>query len=256
MASASSTWPELIANRKAKASEVESKFDWIQGNIYSHYGGNHTDSVYNIGTVAARFSGVYTRSLNPTTTAAGIALGKTTADANTCFDMSAFQKAMYLPILTTTERTALTPQEGFVIYNSTNTRMERYEGGQWLAMNNPIGLITKVKSQNTTTALTVSGSGRVISIWTSSNRTAGGQTISASIIIDGTTYTVSPLLGIDEGGNCLLELNPTSTSMKFETSTTGTPICDGGLNFKTSFQLNISGSTSESHTTYVLYEKN
>lgn len=52
-------WPDLVAGRKARASEVEAKFDWIEGTLYSHAGGVQTDNSYDIGTAVARFRNGY-----------------------------------------------------------------------------------------------------------------------------------------------------------------------------------------------------
>lgn len=260
MATAASTWPSLLAGRKAKASEVESKFDWLQTNLYPHNGGNLTDSAYDIGTAVARWSSIYTRSLNGTTTAAGVAIGKTTADANTCLDLSAMQKAMYLPILTTTERNALTPQAGFIIFNSTNSRMERYEGGQWLAMNNPIGMVAKV-SVNATTAysslLSVAGTGRLVSLHFKANSAGNVNSASATLILDGVTYSIASAVPINANNNSrLVKTEATSTTLSFDAPTTGTwtqyiPL---DINFKSTLDISVNAYSANTLTAYAIYE--
>lgn len=43
------TWPSLVEGKKAKASEVESKFDWLEGTQYPMINGQLTTGVYDIG---------------------------------------------------------------------------------------------------------------------------------------------------------------------------------------------------------------
>lgn len=253
-------WPDLVAGKKAKASEVEAKFDWLEGSLFPHNSGNATNNAYDIGTSTYNFrtgyfgTSVYTPALNPTTTASGVAIGKDTANANTCLDLSAMPKAFYMPLLTTTQRDALTPAEGMLIYNTTNTRAERYEGGQWLAMNNPIGFKEKVynasiNSNTYTDLLNVTGSGRLISaIW---NSTSGGtgSTQTVSLIIDGTTYGISFLntttvmyVGLDNIG----------TANEF-TYTISPHIID--ISFKNSLQIQTRNSGNGTpHAAGVTYE--
>jgi hypothetical protein len=59
---AGTTWPALVAGRKAKASEVELKFDWIEGSIAPMLGGSMTDGVYDLGTSTAQWNYVYAKS--------------------------------------------------------------------------------------------------------------------------------------------------------------------------------------------------
>jgi len=43
-------------------------------------------------------------------------------------------KVMHLHIFTTTERNALTATAGMIIYNSTTTKVEAYNGSNWVAL--------------------------------------------------------------------------------------------------------------------------
>lgn len=47
---AGSSWPTLNAGAKAKASDVEAKFDWIEGSIVPMNGGNQTNNALDLGT--------------------------------------------------------------------------------------------------------------------------------------------------------------------------------------------------------------
>ena len=53
------TWPTLSEGRKAKASEVEAKFDWLEGAQLPMSGGNFTTGVYNIGSTAYKWKNGY-----------------------------------------------------------------------------------------------------------------------------------------------------------------------------------------------------
>lgn len=56
---AGSTWPALVAGNKAKASEVESKFDWLEGSLVPMNSGASTDAVFDIGTTTAAWKNAY-----------------------------------------------------------------------------------------------------------------------------------------------------------------------------------------------------
>lgn len=46
-------WPALVAGQKARASDVEAKFDWLEGSIVPMTGGAMTTGVYDLGTSTA-----------------------------------------------------------------------------------------------------------------------------------------------------------------------------------------------------------
>lgn len=50
---AGSSWPQLVAGQKAKASEVESKFDWLEGSLVPMNSGATTNAVFDVGTTTA-----------------------------------------------------------------------------------------------------------------------------------------------------------------------------------------------------------
>lgn len=255
-------WPDLVAGRKAKASEVEAKFDWLEGSLFPHNSGNATNNAYDIGTSTYNFrtgyfgTSIYAPALNPTTTASGIAIGKDTADASSCLDLSAMPKAIILPVLTTTQRTALTPSEGMIIYNSTNSRMERYEGGQWIAMNNPIGLKSKVVFPTVSTtyvdALNVTGSGRLLQVVRTNGNAGAGETETTSLIIDSATYT-SYILATATG-TYIMQRDPRATSSSFIFTTTASTPLD--IEFRNSLQIQMKKSTAGGNNDiiYILYE--
>lgn len=56
---AGTVWPILTAGLKAKASEVESKFDWIEGTIVPMSAGAKTDAAYDLGEAANRWNNIY-----------------------------------------------------------------------------------------------------------------------------------------------------------------------------------------------------
>jgi len=56
---AGTTWPTLTPGRKAKASEVESKFDWLEGSLAPMNSGASTDAVFDIGTTTANWRNAY-----------------------------------------------------------------------------------------------------------------------------------------------------------------------------------------------------
>lgn len=50
------SWPSLVEGKKAKASDVESKFEWIEGDQWPMVGGVPTTGVYDIGTSSHRWA--------------------------------------------------------------------------------------------------------------------------------------------------------------------------------------------------------
>lgn len=50
---AGTTWPTLVAGQKARAADVEAKFDWMEGDIVPMSGGNLTNGAYDLGTSTA-----------------------------------------------------------------------------------------------------------------------------------------------------------------------------------------------------------
>jgi len=56
---AGSTWPTLVAGARAKASEVEAKFDWLEGDIVPMANGSKADATYDLGQSSFRFRDGY-----------------------------------------------------------------------------------------------------------------------------------------------------------------------------------------------------
>ena len=61
---AGTTWPVLTAGNKAKGSEVEAKFDWIEGSIIPMNAGSKTNAVYDLGEASYKWrDGYFSRNL-------------------------------------------------------------------------------------------------------------------------------------------------------------------------------------------------
>jgi len=56
---AGTSWPALLAGRKARASDVESKFDWMEGSLVPMNSGASTDAALDIGTTTAQWRFIY-----------------------------------------------------------------------------------------------------------------------------------------------------------------------------------------------------
>lgn len=56
---AGTLWPSLTAGQKARAADVEAKFDWIEGHIVPMQGGNLTTGVYDLGTTTAHWRNLH-----------------------------------------------------------------------------------------------------------------------------------------------------------------------------------------------------
>lgn len=182
-------WPSLAAGRKAKASEVELRFDWIEGDIVPQTAGSSTDSVYYLGTASARWLGLYTKSINPTSTAGGVAIGTTTANASALLDLAG-TKALLLPRLSSTQRDALTAVDGMLIFNSSLSQFQFYRGawtniGGQMYRTQPVAETTTTVFVTTTILSIASGGGRINGLSLNSVNVSSRPQL--SVVIDGTT---------------------------------------------------------------------
>lgn len=53
------TWPSLVAGARAKASEVEAKFDWFEGHLVPMLNGARVSDTYDIGEPSTRWRNMY-----------------------------------------------------------------------------------------------------------------------------------------------------------------------------------------------------
>jgi len=60
---AGTSWPDLEGGQKARASDVEAKFDWIEGSIVPMVAGNKTDGAYDLGESSYRWNVGYIKEL-------------------------------------------------------------------------------------------------------------------------------------------------------------------------------------------------
>jgi hypothetical protein len=188
---AGSTWPDLTAGKKAKASEVESKFDWLEGSILPMNSGSTTDLAYDIGSETKRWLRAYTQSINPTSTAGGVAIGGSTPNSDTTLDVQG-TKAMLMPRLTTAQKTALTAVNGMFVYDSDLNLFQLYENGGWISMGNPIRQVLHTQG-------TVSLTGPVSARGTS-NVTITSVTSAKTFVVMNGVYPASLIFATSVGG--------------------------------------------------------
>lgn len=162
--SGTTLWPSLIAGRKAKASEVEAKFDWIEANILPMLSGSTTDLAYDLGTSTARWNfgnidKIMCQSINPTSTAKCVVIGTTTAataaanNSDVALEIAG-NRAILFPRLTTTQRNALAAINGMQVYDSTLNAFKIYQNGAWISSGGGVKSI-----QNTSTSFNVNNPG-------------------------------------------------------------------------------------------------
>ena len=209
---AGTAWaPSFTAGQIIKASDVENRFDWIEGSFTPQSAGSPTTGAYDLGTITAYWRSVYCGGLNATTTANGVAIGTTTVANNSSTALEvAGSRAILLPRLTTVQRDALTAANGHLIYNSTDNKFQRYENGVWLGMGGTV-FQTKARtalhtnSGTTQTALNIaSGGGRINGIHI--RNTSQLSAIRISVILDGVTILSDA--GVGGGGNTAASLGP------------------------------------------------
>lgn len=148
----------FTAGTPARASEVDSDFDWLQRDIVPMLNGNLTDLAYDLGTTTAAWRRLYVSQINPTTTEAPLLVGTTTAaNASSTVVEFAGTGTVLLPRITTTQRNLLTGVNGMMIYNSSANVFQLYENGAWRNMGIRIeaGTVNKVAVAGTTTGVFV-----------------------------------------------------------------------------------------------------
>jgi hypothetical protein len=235
---AGSSWPSLISGRTAKASEVEAKFDWLEGDVVPMSGGSLTDSVYYLGTSGARWLGVYTRSINPTSTAGGIGIGTTTAMGNAMLDING-NGALVIPRVTTVQRDLWTPANGMLIYNTTAQQFQKYENGAWRSMGGTvIGAVPRAATTTTyngaatqtTNLINYSGAGRIRSLLAGCAGGTGDNII--GVVIDG--FTLGTLSAVATATAYRPSSENSTTALAF---TAGAASIDLDMYFKNTLQI-------------------
>ena len=267
--SGTSLWPTLTAGKKAKASEVEFKFDWLEANVLPMLSGSTTDLAYDLGTSTARWNfgnidKLVSRCINATSTANGLAIGTTTVANNSDVALEiAGIRSFLLPRLTTTQKNNLAGINGMTVYDSTLNQFYAYENGSWKAMlGNPIGFVypvtASVTSAVTTTVLAVSAPGRLLRI---GSRIAGGggstNTVKLEVNLDGIIY--GDTTNANTGATSWLYLANTETALTAATMIfTSTAQDYHGLELYFKNTLNVyhrSSGGSDSIATRVYYER-
>ena len=267
---ASNLWPGLVAGARARASEVEQKFDWLEANILPMLSGSTTDLVYDLGTSTARWNfgnidKIMCQSINATSTTKCVVIGTTTAVTTAANNSDvaleiAGNRSLLIPRLTTTQRNNLTGINGMIVYDSTLNLFQKYENGAWANMGGAvIGFVApvfaSVTSVATTTVLSVSAPGRIKRIYHEGGG-AGGGDFRGQLTIDGIVYgeytkTTSTIQW--------LYLNPTTTvntATTFTVDSTTTQPNTLDIYFKSSlivYHRNAGGATTEQ--TGVWYER-
>lgn len=254
----SALWPSLVAGKKAKASEVEEKFSWLEGSLLPMESGTTFNLTFNLGSNGKAWKQAWVGGLNPTSTAAGVAIGKELAGSSTCLDLSAMPKAVQLPILNTTERDALTAASGMLVYNSTTASIEKYEAGGWRTIGEAVGgtLVTASLSRNAgdpiADILNISGTqGQLNQFYYVTAATTGVHPINIYLTIDGLTTTQANLRYVNAiSANNWIVYGGGATGTA---SPTPSPIA---LAFRESCQVSLSGDNATSLVAYVIYQRN
>lgn len=258
---AGTTWPSLTAGQIARASDVEAKFDWLEGSLVPMSAGSTTDSAHDIGTTTAYWRTIYANSMAGTSTARTVKFGTLTAATTTSnSDVScefAGARAIVLPRLTTTQRDALSAYNGMVVYNSTANQFQMYQNGAWTAMGGgaAVGAVTRLVSHQTavgtTTILTVGTgvSGRLRQLMCQGQ---GGGGPSHQVVLDsmssaqGASATATVLYNVPGFGN------PTTTANDYILGTT--TVSDFDMYFRDQMIVRVTNS-GVTGTSVILYER-
>lgn len=259
---AGTSWPALTSGRRARGSDVELKFDWLEGSLMPMSGGSVTTGVHDLGTTTGYWRGVYANSLNPTSTANGIAIGTTTVANNSSTALEiAGTRAILFPRLSTTQRDNLTAVEGHVIYNSTATQYQAYENGSWIAMVGArIGLISRLRavtaSDTDVDVVNITASGRVKQIRVSAGGSTGATDPAAqtTFTVDGTAYSVLSHEFVTGSLVSFYAFDTGDTTGTFQ-STSGSNMID--VFFRTSMRFAHNGKSTIGGTVgaWIIYER-
>lgn len=275
---AGTSWPALVAGRKARGSDVELKFDWIEGSIAPMSGGSLTTGVHDLGTTTAYWRVGYMNSINATTTANGLAIGTTTvAQASDVGLEVAGVRAILIPRLTTTQRDNLAGINGMMVYNSTTNAFQKYENGAWTAMGGvKLGVVARVVASVTGTTksniVNITGtSGRLnyvigysvnASLYNEHTYTIDGISMSAFLLGGHTSTAHMSFAGINAGTSTTLEFAGYFTSEAGSVTSGALPPTDMrvpqaiDILFDTSLQLqHRAGAIGSTVQSYVIYER-
>jgi hypothetical protein len=263
----SATWPALVAGAKAKASDVEAKFDWLEGSLWPQAAGNTTDGAFDLGAFGKTWRGAWVNSLNPTTTAGGVAMFTTAvANASVGFEIAGTTKALLLSRLTTAQRNALTAVNGMMVYDSDIGSGYVYENGAWQTMGQKIGIIAKTSaayvvsgaSTTTMTILDISGSGRLLGV---ALDVGDDQASFGEIYVVADSVASGALPGPTTGaGSFRLELDERATTTTFKVGNYAASLASIMMPtpffFKSQLKVYVRGTTAGvSMTAYAIVEK-
>jgi hypothetical protein len=261
---AGTAWPSLAAGNKAKASEVEQKFDWLEGSVVPMNSGSTTDLAYDLGTTTARWRSVYAGSINGTSTAGGVAIGTTTANASSLLDIAG-TKSLVVPRLSTAQRDALTGADGMFIYNSTTARFEGHKNGAWTPFggtvfrtNAPTETSVLTQSVTATVVSVASGGGRINAIMFKRGVGTPNTAYAPQVIIDGTTISLpeastSGVWYVTPDASIVHATGFTLPSSNIFYSATSFDAPYLGWDFATSLSINLQGPGGVTVTCRVVY---
>ena len=260
----------FTAGTPARASEVDSDFDWLQRDIVPQLNGNLTTGAYDLGTTTAEWRRLYVQNINPTTTASPLVVGTTTsANASSTVFEIAGQRAFTIPRMTTVQRDLLTGVNGMLIYNSTPNQFQFFQNGVWANMiGSAIGLVAKTTTSHFTNAatnvMTFAGSGRLLGIYNILGATTPSD-LRVHLGIDSVTTTLNFLSGTSAGdSHGFLVLDKRNTTATFNlgaaqtTGTFGITIPSLDIYFRTALDISHNVNPAANFatvTTFVLFER-
>lgn len=272
---AGTSWPTLTAGQIARASDVISRFQWLEGSLAPMTGGSQTDGVFDLGTTTANWRNLHVRSIAPTSTSKCVTVGTTTACTTTADSDASFEfaglKSIILPRLSTTQINNLTAVDGMIAYNTTTSQLQIRKSGAWVNIGGPVYKaqaisITQLVNTATQTILNItSGGGRINGIVFKS-AAANSRVSDFQLILDGnaiyattaTRFTSTSNVGWLNGAG-FLQMASTSadfTVTAFQTSfspgvTTG--IIPGTFDFASTAVLYMNVESALTSTVNVCY---
>jgi hypothetical protein len=187
----SASWTTFVPGTRARATEANGNFDFSEHHLWPHAAGVPADNTYDLGnSTTAYWRTAWLRSINATSTAAGLAIGTTTAHTSALVEFAG-TKALLIPRLTTVQRDALTSANGMFIYNSTDEQFQKYENGGWAAMGGAvIGFAFPVAASTTSSAtgtvLSITAPGRLLRVGQIAETTANNNRL--TLVIDNINY--------------------------------------------------------------------
>lgn len=160
-----------------------------------------------------------------------LGIGTTSIDTSAAFEVDSTDGAILFPRMTSTQRNALTPTSGMMIYSTTNNRIEAYENGVWVDYSGVVATDVSYLSTPSFISLRTTVNSSSTSLLFDVFQTANVSILQSNAI---THTTGDGRFTVDNIGNYLIQANLIINSSS-----------------NVVININVNGSTIQTYNTYV-----